>query len=575
MKKLLYFLCFIVFLCSCVRRQANYPYPQALRSIDSISGIDPSRAKAMLDKVRGQYANADEHERMKFALLEERVYGRLEIFDKTDTKLKSLVSYFEENGNPNEQMVAYYLLGDYYCCVTNEIGAADFWMKKAIEVADSTERGFDFSFYALIHSRYSQVLTSACDGRNSLIYAQKAYDIAPPAIKESFCIEIAAAQWNQGQYSKATAYYLRAINYAKGTNKWLLYRYSEEAFNYFLQIKDTSRLKLVLPYLENGKLAKKYGLSGSYNHCMGFYYTLMGNDKKAVDSWEKAYNILPKTSRARCITACELMRTYHRLGQKDKALKYGLLFGDLSEALQEREAHDQMNNMNARYDYSQWVEQANAMKLKNQRLWIVGLVVGISLVSLLSILLLLFLSRERRYSRQLREKDHLLLGKEEHLKNINAKISECEREIAAQEAELDELTQQMKEYEQEVTAAREHKCEVLSATITTDERFRDKTLFSASDWEYLLLHIADISPRFATLLRTKVTNENYKQIAMLLFIGKRVSEIAKIMNLSPQYVNSARSRVYEQLAQTKYTSSEDFAQFINSFKVIEGREGRL
>ena len=113
----------------------------------------------------------------EYAEMQKRLQ-RLDAYNKSDsafttaTEAKAVADYFEDHGTPNEQMLAYYLLGRAYYDI-HEAPLALNSFQTASEKADTTADDCDYRQLSRVYGQMSRLFYQQGLMRQSLLYSDK------------------------------------------------------------------------------------------------------------------------------------------------------------------------------------------------------------------------------------------------------------------------------------------------------------------------------------------------------------------------------------------------------------------
>lgn len=117
-------------------------YTPELRAIDTIINEKPDSALRLLDSLSTEAQSWPKSQRMRYSLLTMKAQNKAYVPFISDTIAKDLVSYYDDNGSPNDRLLARYLLG----CVYRDLGeaphAVDCYLD-AVNHADTTTADCD------------------------------------------------------------------------------------------------------------------------------------------------------------------------------------------------------------------------------------------------------------------------------------------------------------------------------------------------------------------------------------------------------------------------------------------------
>ena len=140
MKYIQYLFCFLMLVLSVVScdKHVNKGKLSMLRGIKIMGDTIPTKALLRLDSIRPHFDNESEYMRNKFALLDIRLRDKAFITHKSDSVIKNVCCYFEENGSAAERQEAYYYMASVYRDLNDYPNAVTNFLK-AIDIAEKNE----------------------------------------------------------------------------------------------------------------------------------------------------------------------------------------------------------------------------------------------------------------------------------------------------------------------------------------------------------------------------------------------------------------------------------------------------
>ena len=153
MKKLVFIFCVVIAaLFGCNGRKMT----NQLETISQMADVNPDSALTALAKYEGEKQEWSKGDRMHFELVRLKAENKSEVTFKSDSIIKEVVEYFEENGTPNEKMLAYYLLGRTYFDMEEAPEALQAYYD-AISSADTTSTSCDYSTLTVVYGQMSRI----------------------------------------------------------------------------------------------------------------------------------------------------------------------------------------------------------------------------------------------------------------------------------------------------------------------------------------------------------------------------------------------------------------------------------
>ena len=154
MKKLTFIYLGIVIaaLCGCNGRKTM----AQLEDISKIADDNPDSALMLLRKIDKEKDDWGKSDRMCYELIRLKAENKSGITFTSDSIIKEVVDYYKDNGNANEKMLAYYLLGRVYSDMEEAPEALQAYYD-AISMADTTSTSCDFSTLTVVYGQMSRI----------------------------------------------------------------------------------------------------------------------------------------------------------------------------------------------------------------------------------------------------------------------------------------------------------------------------------------------------------------------------------------------------------------------------------
>jgi len=559
------FLVVQVGLCACHRAP---DYPPVLLQADSLVYVEPEEALTLLASVEDSLRNAPTATRKYYQLLTIKAADKAYITHTSDSLIRSLVEYYEQEDDFQLLSEVYYYAGRTYRDLYDAPQALTFF-QKSLEASpqESSDRA---AVYAQIGEIY---------------FSQSIYDDALQMYGEAYRLD-SIAGYVEGQ----------------------LLDLRDLAFTYRMKQQYTEALQF---YLRAEQLANQSGdeaLQGLIGMHMAGIYDSLGATERAAQLMEQALgqvgdndrlsaydvyaNILMNQGKWQEAKAYyEMMAEAHDLnirldaydglatiaaqhGQSDEYLRYFNLFKLCNDSLQTIAATETVSRINALYNY-QLREQENArLKLTNrQRGWIILSLLFVSLV-VLSVLFAYY----RRRRRELRSRlEHLQRLKEEQYRQSEAYILANKQEIAQLQEQLDAANV----HNEELVATLESQKEELElanrlAEIKIEQREKTKKTIQESalmgrlqgyvakgqhigkqDVEEMERFLSEICPHFLPYLAQlgEISPLEY-EVCLLLKLGISPAAIATLVLREKSTISVIRRRLYKKVTGIEGTPAD-------------------
>lgn len=520
-------------------------------------------ALILLDSLESGELRLDRHSRMLCRLYRQNAYNKLDTIFRSTDEAQALADYFDDNGTPNEQMLAYYLLGRAYYDL-HEAPMALRYYQIAVERADTTADDCNYRQLSRVYGQmgylfyYQNLMEKSlqCDDK-SIEYGLKGKDtlnaiLSMPSKSASFDM----------LSKKDSAIYIAE---------------QASALAYLHGYEDISAAILggiISDLVEKGELIKAKQYMNQYESGSG-YFDKQGNIEKGretyyyskglwylycnhLDSAEfffrkelrdgKDFNNQNAGSRG-------LALLFQKTHKPDSAAKYALYSYAMNDSVYAQMATDIVEQMQALYDYSRHQEiaqqeQHRADKEHQRLLWIVFLLVLVVMISASLI------RKEKRKRREVRDKYDSMVSTLAQMQTdvlmLRSHETELSQVIREKEKKIDKLNEAIFSY-QNKTGKQKESSEglLLESPDYSDLRVKAARgiVLSENDWQRIYVMIINSLPNFYKFITTKKFELNDKEFKTCILIRLRLSpgDIAKMLNVSPAYITKIRNSMMKKL----------------------------
>lgn len=564
-------LLFCVLLCFCAC--GHKPYPQPLRIADSLANTRPDSAIALLESIESVMQNEPEATQMYYRLLCVKANDKAYKLHKSDNQILPILHYYIKKDDKRHLPEAYYYAGRVYRDLGDAPQALDYF-EKAVEALP--ENGG----YKLRNKIYSQMGT--------LFAYQNMYEEALRMYRMSHNCDIIMKD------SVGMIYTLRDM-----ANMYIELDKQDSALAYFQEANLLSqRLQRTdLFNMIQSQLAAHYTESQEYD----LAWTALQNALKDIEQPNKSaiyaisaryYDAIDKTDSAvwyynelldfgSAYAKCRAYRRFLELAIKQNGMKQAsdylhgyLLYSDSVQRLTQTEAIQQMHSL---YNYQ--LREKEILQLKAEirnnvfLFWIIS--IGATFIIIVSIAYLQYSKRKRlELERQLdklrgiekenREKNEFFeryqAQKDKLEKNLtdkNIPKDSIEKKQLEQKFELLNYVLQQKVIENEQEKeAREilFNCDLYKELQRRANSARGKAYITSEEWLSLKELITPAYPSFFERLHMLHTpNENELHVSILIKLGFRQADIARLLQLKPESISSIRKRLYQKVTKSKGT----------------------
>ena len=520
-------------------------------------------ALILLDSLESGELRLDRHSRMLCRLYRQNAYNKLDTIFRSTDEAQALADYFDDNGTPNEQMLAYYLLGRAYYDL-HEAPMALRYYQIAVERADTTADDCNYRQLSRVYGQmgylfyYQNLMEKSlqCDDK-SIEYGLKGKDtlnaiLSMPSKSASFDM----------LSKKDSAIYIAE---------------QASALAYLHGYEDISAAILggiISDLVEKGELIKAKQYMNQYESGSG-YFDKQGNIEKGretyyyskglwylycnhLDSAEfffrkelrdgKDFNNQNAGSRG-------LALLFQKTHKPDSAAKYALYSYAMNDSVYAQMATDKVEQMQALYDYSRHQEiaqreQHRADKEHQRLLWIVFLLVLVVMISASLI------RKEKRKRREVRDKYDSMVSTLAQIQTdvlmLRSHETELSQVIREKEKKIDKLNEAIFSY-QNKTGKQKESSEglLLESPDYSDLRVKAARgiVLSENDWQRIYVMIINSLPNFYKFITSKKFELNDKEFKTCILIRLRLSpgDIAKMLNVSPAYITKIRNSMMKKL----------------------------
>ena len=577
--KTIFYLLLLLTLCSCV---GNKRYDALMHRADSIMNINDDSAKVaiqMLDSVKPQLSDFTKAQRMKYELLYHKAMNKADVPFTSDSIMKEVADYYEHHGSANERMLAYYVLGCVYRGLHEAPLALEYY-NKATEQADTTAADCD---YATLFRVYGQMATLY----NKQYYPYQEITACNQSVKYAFLAKdtLNAIRYYMG---KAAAYeYLGQIDSVISINL--------QASNMFKQLGDDYEANIAFGcnykyYIERKEYQKAKEAFNAYSSTgyqgnadyedakayvlyeRGLYYMLTSQLDSAYDCLKESLSLC-KSFDNKSATTNALAQYYLKVCQPNLAAKYALLCSEYNDSSLIESRQDQLQQVQAMYDYNRHQKIARKaekeVEKKAQIIYII--IIGCLIILILTTYVYrkkMTLKNKKSAAVKLLYEDRLLKCKS--LQNELSSLKEQNDKkllavIQEKENAINKLKEEIKNLQDKDSGSLLSDLEIALGNTTICKRLRyielhPKETIRKEDWGELEETITQLIPTFATVLKGRMGDDEYK-ICLLTRLGIPSSSIANFVGMSRSRISAIRKILLNKICH-KTGKPKDFDDFI-------------
>lgn len=542
---------------------------------DISSLIDNGRSDSaliMLDSLQGKEKRLSQHAQMLCRLYRQNAYNKLDTIFRSTDEAQAIADYFEDNGTPNEQMLAYYLLGRAYYDL-HEAPLALHYFQKACECADTTDTDCNYRQLSRVYGQmsdifYQQNLMNESLGHEnkSIEYAWLGKDTLSAIMANvnkisTYCelsqIDLAI------KLCEKTSFMAQKVGYPQiaSSTLGLIIRYLIEQGNLKKAELYMKKYESESGYLDSNNNIEKG--REVYYYSKGLYFLSINNYDSAECYFRKElrngrdFNNQNAGSRG-------LALLFQKTHKPDSAAKYALYSYAMNDSAYAQMATHEVEKAKAMYDYSRnqeiaQQEQHRAAQEHERLLWIVFLLILVTMISASLI------RRERRKRKEVRDKYDSMVSAlaqtQSDVLMLRSHETELSRMIKEKEEKIDLLNESIFSYQDKVGAQKEFAENLLlESSDYKDLRIKGArgVPLSESDWQHIFVMIINTLPNFYKFISSKKFELNDKEFKTCILIRLHLppGDIAKMLDVSPAYITKIRNSMMKKLFGVEGKSKE-------------------
>ena len=569
----------LLLLTACVE---NQPARVAMEQATALMDTRPDSALGILLALPGEDSAAmTEGQRMRWLLLRQQGMNKCDTVFRSDSIPLLLTKWFDRHGTPNEQMLAYYLLGRAYVDMGESPEALQAF-QDAIDHADTTTEDCDYTQIGRIHQHAGEILFNQYlpqlalkEWEQSSHFAKIAGDSFDMVLSNELKIR---ALYQLNLFDSVAVMAKKCRNdyikigrndYATVVSSWLIWYYYTSA----TKLKEARQLLEELRrHIDfNYDTAEKIG--SFYGHYGGL---LLAEGK--LDSSIVCYRKVLATEnnwQARDVKGLRgLYRVFTKMGERDSSAKYAGLYCAANDSSNIFRSSEQVARMQALYDYEHHRTQALQSRHEAERLRLVVAIVALA-AALLAVVAWMRLRRMREkmkaelastnseyyglltdYQKARRE---LSVLKEDNERNL--------RLVALKEEEEKQLRKMLSAY---LPSIKNGEVWELSDEVFTSELIKKLhkkaakgMMATGDDFRELEELVNKVFPTFTPQLGNLcgTMRPQHRTLCILTKLRFIPTEIATLMGKTPQAVTNMRSRICSSLFGTEKETT-DFDKLI-------------
>lgn len=582
MKNLLVYLLTCTLLVSCHLRT---PHNQSqLVVADSLCSVLPDSAIALLSQLKSEMLKADKTTRMYYQLLCIKAADKAYITHTSDSLIQEVLQYYIRKNDRHHLPEAYYYAGR-VCRDLGDASQALDYFQKAIEYLTD-----GFEDIKLKNKIYAQMGTLYSYQRmhNEALLCYKKSLACDKALSDTIGMvlslrDIAGEYWGLQIKDSVEYYYRKAYHWAKiSNNEDLVTMLSNQIAGFYAEMANYVQAK---KYLIETDASNLYSRSAVYSISAKLYHNL-GKLDSATYYYKKL--LVEGTIYAKRIANKGLAQIAAHKGKPNEALIYYQSYELITDSIYAMQDAENIRQLAVVYDYQLREKENQRLKQRSyaqQITFLILIIIAIVICSSLWIYSQYHRRKRLELNFQMERLSKIQKEQDSYNKKLieenNKKLSNIEKQLQASNKENRNLIIQLEGQKEiirktsclaqiEIERREQAKDLIVYTPIyqhiesQLQNKGRIKNLMSEDDWKDLEDTINELYVGFIPKIRYLQEMSEFEfRICLLIKIGIKVSDMARLTNHSNESVSSVRRRLYEKVYKKKGTPG-DFDDFILS-----------
>lgn len=578
MKKHILFLLLIIeiALAGC---SSHMPYPQSIQQAENCMTANPDSALIYLSSLKETIKDEPDETQIYHQLLTIKAEDKLYKPHTSDSLIKKIVSFYENYGDNNKLMEAYYYMGSIYRDMKDAPQALKAF-QQAVDV------GKEIKQYTLLGQTYEYMgVLFAYQGlsNESLEATQKAlyyYQQQKDSLKYPFTTRNIARIYDaKGNKDSALYYYKKAYSLALNTkNKKCIDILLSELGCYYYCVGKTDTAKTMLLPLSKGK----NDISSALLH-LGLIY----QRDYQLDSAQYYFNTTLKYGDIYKQRSAYTYLSHLKANQNkyQEALDDAYKSQSLMDSINVITQTEVVEKIHSLYNYQHTEHENHSLILKNKsyQYHVYVLTLSIILITFIGIYIVLHIKRNKKEAVE-QERRLRILKEQQYTQSLsyieenNQKLQEVERQLKETEIHNDHLNKQLLLSQKEMlelsnrrSVALQNNREISEAIFKQSEIYilfhkasNDEQLkITEAHWQNLQTAIDSTYYQFTNKLYSLYPPLSLQElrICYLIKISLTNKEIASLLGRTPSAITQARKRLYKK-AYGETGSGEDIDNII-------------
>ena len=537
---------------------------EQLDTISKISDTNADSACSLLKKYEPEVPNWGKGDRMHYELIKMKIANKQDVVFTSDSLIKQIVDYYKDHGSPNEQMLAYYLLGRVYYDLGEAPQALQAYYD-ALEKADTTRADCDIWGVGVIYGQMAEIFHRQ-NLPNDEIWALNKYRDYTKLVRDSI------------DYALANSFLIRPY-YLLGKKDTVL-QIIQSSYNELRKLGDSvsavsSHQTAIYIYIERKQLDKAAQYIRSFEKYSGvfddegnieegreFYYVIKGNYELAANNIDSAeYYYRKAINNGMVYEACRgMVAIYNSKRNIDSVAYYSCLLDDGVDSIRNQLRTDVIYRMSSLYNYSrnQKIAEQESRNAHNAHIIILFLLT-IFVLGTLTVMQLYYSNKIKKQNEIDKLGNALASAKREYL-NIQYELqklknSDVERLIEEKERKGKELKQTIESIASEgkMSAATNGleefaKSKIVGEFVAKKSFCADSKKPTKAEWKALETQFRkDMPMAYNMLANEKKLSPLELHVCILLILDFEDGIIASITESLPQTISNAKSRANKKI----------------------------
>ncbi len=572
MKRLIYVIIGVVLLTACSERRE---YVSMLERAKAVMNDKPDSALAVLDSLGQHESEFGKGFRMRYRLHRLNALNKVDTLFRSTDEARELADYFDDHGTPNEQMLAYYLLGRAYYDI-HEAPMALSCFQTASEKADTTAADCDFRQLSRVYGQMSNIF-----------YQQGLYE------QELECEDLSARYGWKGNdpltaicslagkiyvYKKQKKSDSAIIICEKTINLLDSCGYRKQSASYYATI--------LRELVDKGDILKAKEYMAKYENESGYfdsnnniekgreaYYYSKGYYFMAINVYDSAEYYFRKELRDgkdfnnQNGGSRGLALLFQKTHQPDSAAKYALYSYEMNDSVYAQRAMKEVEKVQGMYDYSRnqiIAEKAKEKAEREQRIvWAVLSILVLLMMVSAYIAREVYKKRQEMQEAYSRKVSDLAKAQADivRLRSLAEHTEELSTLIAEKETEMQKMAIEIDSYKEKLGTQRESAESRLEESDIYHElkkKAGKAVELTNDDWHQVNVLAIETLPHFYKFISSKKLELNDKEfkICMLVRMHFAPKDIANMLGVSQAYITKLRNNMMPKLFGMEGSSKE-------------------